>query len=84
MVFPIIFCFLDVWPEMYRCVRENTMLGCHGLETYVTPSECWDCSQRKKGEIIEARKLCNEIEDSTGAELSLTEQSVVPISHSLA
>lgn len=40
------------------------MLGCFGLETYVTPSESWDCSQRKKGEIIVERKLDNEIEDS--------------------
>ncbi len=60
------------------------MLGRHGLETYVTPSESWDCSQRTRGEIIEARKLCNEIEDSREAELSLTEQSVVSISYSLA
>lgn len=67
---------IDVWGG-------NIMLGRHGLETYVTPSESWDCSQRKKGEIIEARKRCNEIEDSREAELSLTEQSVVPISYSL-
>lgn len=60
------------------------MLGCHVLETYVTPSESWDCSQRKKGEIIEGRKPGNEIEDGREAELSLTEQSVVPISYSLA
>ncbi len=60
------------------------MLGRHGLETYVTPSESWDCSQRKKGEIIEARKLCNEMDDGRDAELSLTEQSVVPFSYSLA
>lgn len=60
------------------------MLGRHGLETYVPPSESWDCSQRKKGKIIEARKLGNEIEDSRGADLSLTEQSVVPISYSQA
>lgn len=60
------------------------MLGRHGLETYVSPSESWDCSQRKKGEIIEAGKLYNEIEDSREAELSLTEQSVVPISYSRA
>ncbi|CAK6961368.1 LOW QUALITY PROTEIN: collagen alpha-1(VII) chain [Scomber scombrus] len=33
------------------------MLGRHGLETYVPPSESWDCSQRKKGKIIEERKL---------------------------
>ncbi|GLD48427.1 collagen alpha-1(VII) chain-like protein, partial [Lates japonicus] len=33
------------------------MLGRHGLETYVTPSESWDCSQRKRGAIIEERKL---------------------------
>ncbi|XP_059182339.1 collagen alpha-1(XIV) chain [Centropristis striata] len=33
------------------------MLGRHGLETYVSPGESWDCSQRKKGEIIEAGKL---------------------------
>lgn len=60
------------------------MLGRNGLETYVTLSESWDCSQRKKGEIIEARKLCNEIEGSREADLSLTEQSVVPISYSLS
>lgn len=66
------------------CVRENIMLGRHVLETYVTPSESWDRSQRKKGEIIEGRKLGNEIEDGREAELSLTEQSVVPISYSLA
>lgn len=59
------------------------MLGRHGLETYVTPSESWDCSQRKKGAIIEERKLGNEIEDSREAELSLREQSAVPISYSL-
>lgn len=64
MLFPVIFCFLGVWPEMYRCVRRNIMLGRYGLKTYVTPSESWDCSQRKKGEIIEERKLDNEIEDS--------------------
>lgn len=57
------------------------MLGRYGLKTYVTPSESWDCSQRKKGEIIEERKLDNEIEDSRE---SLTEQSVAPISYSLA
>lgn len=60
------------------------MLGRHGLETYVTPSESWDCSQMKKGEIIEERKFGNEIEDSREADLSLTEQSVVPISYSQA
>lgn len=59
------------------------MLGRHGLETYVTPSESWDCSQREKGEIIEDSELGNEIEDSREAELSLTEQSAVPISYSL-
>lgn len=49
------------------------MLGRNGLETYVPLSESWDYSQRKRGEIIEARKLCNEIDDSRGAELSLKE-----------
>lgn len=38
----------------------------------------------RRGEIIEAGKPCNEIEDSRGAELSLTEQSAVPISYSRA
>ncbi|XP_029318371.1 collagen alpha-1(VII) chain-like [Cottoperca gobio] len=33
------------------------MLGHHGLETYVSPSESWDFGQMKKGEIIEAGKL---------------------------
>lgn len=41
-------------------------------------------AKRKEGEIIEARESgFNEIEDSRGAELSLTEQSAVPISYSL-
>lgn len=30
-------------------------------------SETWDSSQRKKGEIIEVGKLCNEIEDTREA-----------------
>lgn len=47
---------------MYSCVRENIMLGRHEPETYVTPTEFWDCSQGR-GEIIEERKLGNEIED---------------------
>lgn len=68
---------------MYRCAGQNIMLGRPGLETYVTRSEFWDCSQRKKGEIIEERKLGKEIEDSRGAEFSLTEQSVVLISYPL-
>lgn len=54
------------------------------LETYVTPSKSWDCSQRKKGERTDGGELGNEIEDGREAELSLTEQSVVPISYSPA
>lgn len=57
------------------------MLGHCGLETCVTPCECWDCSQRKRGEIIDVRKLFNETDNSRAAELSLTEQSAVPIQY---
>lgn len=55
------------------------MCGRHGLESYVTPSESWDYSQRKKGEIIEVRKRCNDIDNGREAELLLTEQSVTPL-----
>lgn len=57
------------------------MLGHCGLETYVTPRERWDSSQRKRGEIIEVRKLFNVTDNSRVAELSLTEQSTLPIQH---
>lgn len=52
-----------------------------GLETYVTPCERWDSSQSKKGEIIEVRTLFNVTDNSRTAELSLTEQSAVPIQY---
>lgn len=55
------------------------MLGHCGLETHVTPHERWDSSHRKRGWIIEVRKLFNETDDSRAAELSLTEQSAEPI-----
>lgn len=54
------------------------MLGHCGPETYVTPHERWDSSQRKRGEIIE---LFNATDNSSAAELSLTEQSAVPIQY---
>lgn len=57
------------------------MLGHCGLETYVGPRERWDSSQRKRGKIIEARKLFNATDNSGAAELSLTEQSAVPIQY---
>lgn len=72
--FPAVFYFLGVWPEMYRCARRG-----HNVRSQwpgdicPPPSESWDYSQRKRGEIIEARKPCNEIDNSRGAELSLTD-----------
>lgn len=75
MRFPVVFYFLGVRPEMYRCVRRehNVRSQWAGDICPPPPSESWDYSQRKRGEIIEARELCNEIDDSRGAELSLAE-----------
>lgn len=37
------------------------MLGRHGLETYVTPVNPGIVAKEGKGQIIEVRRLCNEI-----------------------